>query len=153
MTTKQLGNIGEAKTLSKFVEMMIPVYVSFGDNEKSDLIAEFNGKLNRIQCKSSEKFEDGKIMFSLKSSTIKNQVNYYHKYTNEEIDFFAVYNLESDILLLLPIKEFNSRTQVSFRVPYVKTYNQNQSLDYKDYTFEKIICVETLHEISNVENN
>ncbi len=55
MTTKQLGNIGEAKTLAKFVELMIPVYVPFGDNEKSDLIAEFNGRLNRIQVKTSEK--------------------------------------------------------------------------------------------------
>jgi hypothetical protein len=38
MNTKQIGNIGEAKALGKFVEMMIPVYVSFGDNEKADLI-------------------------------------------------------------------------------------------------------------------
>lgn len=45
MTTKQLGNIGEAKTLSKFVELQVPVYQAFGDNEKSDLIADFNGRL------------------------------------------------------------------------------------------------------------
>lgn len=41
MTTKQLGNIGEAKLVS----MNVPVYVSFGDNEKADLVAEFNGRL------------------------------------------------------------------------------------------------------------
>lgn len=45
MTTKQLGNIGEAKALSKFVELQVPVYQAFGDNEKSDLIADFNGRL------------------------------------------------------------------------------------------------------------
>lgn len=54
MTTKQLGNIGEAKVLAKFVELKVPVYIPFGDNEKSDLIAEFNGKLNKIQVKTSE---------------------------------------------------------------------------------------------------
>lgn len=54
MTTKQLGNIGEAKTLSKFVELQIPVYLPFGDNEKADLIADFGGKLNKIQVKTSE---------------------------------------------------------------------------------------------------
>lgn len=54
MTTKQLGNIGEAKTLAKFVGLQIPVYIPFGDNEKADLIAEFNGKLNKIQVKTSE---------------------------------------------------------------------------------------------------
>jgi hypothetical protein len=48
MNTKKLGNIGEAKVLCKFVEMQIPVYQAFGDIEKADLIAEFNGKLNKI---------------------------------------------------------------------------------------------------------
>lgn len=43
MATKQLGNIGEAKALAKLVSMN--VYVSFGDNEKADLVAEFNGRL------------------------------------------------------------------------------------------------------------
>ena len=48
MTTKQIGNIGEARVLSEFVRLGIPVYLPFGDNEKADLIAEFDGKLNRI---------------------------------------------------------------------------------------------------------
>lgn len=96
MTTKQLGNIGEAKALAKLVSMNVPVYVSFGDNEKADLVAEFNGKLNKLQVKTSEKFEDGKFIISLKSSTIRNQVNYVHKYDLSEIDYFVVYNLESD---------------------------------------------------------
>ena len=39
-TTKQIGNIGEAKTLCKFVEMMVPIYVSFGDNERSDFVVD-----------------------------------------------------------------------------------------------------------------
>lgn len=50
----QLGNIGEAKALAKLVSMNIPVYVSFGDNEKADLVADFNGKLNKLQVKTSE---------------------------------------------------------------------------------------------------
>lgn len=54
MTTKQLGNIGEAKVLAKFVELKVPIYIPFGDNKKADLIAEFNGKLNKIQVKTSE---------------------------------------------------------------------------------------------------
>ena len=48
MNTKSIGNIGEAKALCKFIEYHIPVYLPFGDNERSDLIAELNGKLNRI---------------------------------------------------------------------------------------------------------
>lgn len=79
MTTKQLGNIGEAKALAKLVSMNVPVYVGFGDNEKADLVAEFNGKLNKLQVKTSEKFEDNQFTVSLKSSTIRNQIlfSYY----------------------------------------------------------------------------
>ena len=85
MTTKQLGNIGEAKTLAKLVSMNVPVYVSFGDNEKADLVA--------------------------------------------------------DTLLMLPIKEFEGRNAVSFRIPYVETHNQHKSLNYEDYLFDKIVNV------------
>ena len=74
MTTKQLGNIGEAKALAKFVELQIPVYIPFGDNEKSDLIADFNGKLNKIQVKTSEEWIDSEkfviSLVSLVSSTM-----------------------------------------------------------------------------------
>ena len=69
MNTKSIGNIGEAKVLCKFVELGIPVYLSFGDNEKADLIAEFNGKLNKIQVKTSLKAEDGTMKFDLTSSS------------------------------------------------------------------------------------
>lgn len=139
MTTKQLGNIGEAKALAKLVSMNIPVYVGFGDNERADLVAEFNGKLNKLQVKTSEKFEDNQFVVSLKSSTIRNQNHYYHTYNASEIDYFVIYNLESDTLLLLPIKEFENRTQVKFRIPYIETHNQYKSLNYKDYLFDKII--------------
>lgn len=139
MTTKQLGNIGEAKTLAKLVSMNVPVYVSFGDNEKADLVADFNGKLNKLQVKTSEKFEDNKFTVSLKSSTIRNQVNYVHRYDASEIDYFVVYNLASDTLLMLPIKEFEGRN--AFRIPYVETHNQHKSLNYEDYLFDKIVNV------------
>lgn len=73
MTTKQLGNIGEAKALAKFVELQIPVYIPFGDNEKSDLIADFNGKLNKVQVKTSEEWIDSeKFVISLVSPEIRN---------------------------------------------------------------------------------
>ena len=49
MNSKSIGNIGEAKVLCKLVELGIPVYTPFGDNEKADLIAEFNGNLIKFK--------------------------------------------------------------------------------------------------------
>ena len=68
------------------------------------MIADFNGKLQRIQVKTSEKCEDGKITFSLISSTMHRKNGVKHKYTKEEVDYFALYNLDTNILLLVPIE-------------------------------------------------
>ena len=48
MNTKTKGNIGEAIILAEFVKRGIQVSIPFGDNARYDLIAEFNGKLNKI---------------------------------------------------------------------------------------------------------
>lgn len=48
MNTKTKGNIGEAVVLSEFVKRGTQVSIPFGDNARYDLIAEFNGKLNKI---------------------------------------------------------------------------------------------------------
>lgn len=69
--SKRIGNIGEAKTLSKFVELQIPVCISFGDCERYDMVAEFNGKLNKIQCKTclNMKDEDSFEIYIINRST------------------------------------------------------------------------------------
>lgn len=115
------------------------MYTSFGDNEKSDMIADFNGKLNRIQCKTSKKFEDGRIVFDLVSSTTHRTNGVKHKYNKDEIDYFALYNIDSDISLLVPIDILNERTKVTFNIPYKPSSNQHTALNYEDYLFDKII--------------
>lgn len=140
MTTKQMGNIGEAKVLSKFVEMQIPVYIPFGDNEKADLIADFNGKLQRIQVKTCEKAEDGKMIFSLVSSTEHRKQGTKHCYTSDEIDYFALYNIERDKLFLISITEENlPTTAVTIRYTKPKNNNQYKIFMENDYSFEKQI--------------
>lgn len=139
MNTKGIGNIGEAKALCKFVSLHIPVYQAFGDNEKSDLVAEFNGKLQKIQVKTSEKCNEGKITFSLVSSTLHRKNGVKHKYTKEEVDYFALYNLETDILILVPIELVLGRTQLSFRLQWKPSTNQFENLNWKDFEFERII--------------
>lgn len=143
MDTKGIGNIGEAKVLCKFVELGVPVYLPFGDNERSDLIAEFNGKLNRIQVKTSVKAEDGKMIFDLTSSTVHRSNGVKHKYTIDEVDYFACYNIARDKIFLIPVSE--PRTTITIR--YEKSKNgQTAGVHYEDeYLIDNILCVETLH--------
>lgn len=101
MNSKQIGNIGEAKVLSKFIELGFPVYIPFGDNEKADLVVEFNGKLNKVQVKTSIDAKNGNVIFDLTSSTAHRKNGMRHKYTIDEVDYFALYNLCRDKIYLL----------------------------------------------------
>lgn len=147
MNSKRIGNIGEAKALCKFVELGIPVYIPFGDNEKADLIAEFNGKLNKIQVKTSQKAEDGKMIFDLTSSTQHRKNGEKHIYTDNEIDYFVCYNIQRDKIFLIPVNKTPS-TKITIRYEKSKN-NQIQNIKFEeDYLIDNVLCVETLHETS-----
>ena len=138
MNSKQIGNIGEAKTIYQFIKFGIPVYIPFGDNEKADLIAEFNGKLNKIQVKTSQKAENGKMIFDLTSSTSHRKNGIKHSYNKEEIDFFVCYNIERDKLFLIPIEQA-PKSAITIRYEYPKN-NQIKGIQFEnDLLFDNII--------------
>jgi hypothetical protein len=141
MQSKRVGNIGEAITLTKFVELGVPVYIPFGDNESADLIAEFNGKLNKIQVKTSYKMKKDGFTVDLRSGTIRNGHNYFKKYDCGDIDYFSIYNVESKILMLIPIEKLQNRNAIKVNVPFKETHNQYEPLNYEDFSFEKIINI------------
>lgn len=140
METKRLGNIGEAKTLAKFVELGIPVYMPFGENESADLIVDFNGKLNRIQCKTSSEVKNNIIHWKICSTTGLGPLKWRtHKYSQEEVDYFSLYCKEIDLLLLVDIHKINSKTAVSFTYPYRELKNVKNQNNYNDFLFEKVV--------------
>lgn len=138
MLTKRIGNIGEAKVLAKFVELGIPVYIPFGDTEKADLVAEFNGKLNKIQVKTSVRADNGIMIFSLVLSTQHRKNGINHKYTKDEIDYFACYNIERDKIFLLSVNDV-SDTNVIIRYEKPKN-NQVKNIKFEnDYLIDNIL--------------
>lgn len=138
MNTKAIGNIGEVKTLCKLVELGIPTYIPFGDNEKPDLVADFNGKLNKIQVKTSVKAENGKYIIDLTSSTTHRKNGNKHKYTSDEIDYFSLYNVTRDKVLLLPVDKAPS-TAITIRYEDAKNNNQYGSWIEEEILLEKVI--------------
>ena len=135
MTTKDKGNIAESIALSEFVKRNITVSIPFGDNAKYDLIADFNGKLNRIQvkycgCKSNTNSYIC-VCESKKSHTNKK----HHIYTKKEIDYIFFYIAEVDTSVLIPIEDINGKGEIYLREH--KT-SSNQRL-INDYLIDKII--------------
>lgn len=132
LSSKQLGNIGELKTALEFAKLGIPIYFPFGDNESADLLAEFNGKLNRIQVKSTTSNNGSFVTFSLKSS----MRGYDHRYTKEEVDYFALYDAIADKLYLIP---FTTKQNLSLRITQPKNNQKARILFATDFLIENVL--------------
>ena len=140
MNSKRIGNIGEAKVLAKFVEMGIPIYIPFGDDEKADLIAEFDGKLNKIQVKTSIKSKNGCSIFDLTSSTAHRTNGERRKYLNSEIDYFALYSLDRDKIYLMKVPD-NPMSAITIRFEDTKS-GMKSRVNYKsDFLIENVLKI------------
>lgn len=140
MNSKRIGNIGEAKVLAKFVEMGIPIYIPFGDlDEKADLVAEY-GKLNKIQVKTSIKSKNGCSIFDLTSSTAHRTNGGRRKYSNSEIDYFALYSLDRDKIYLMKAPD-NPMTAITIRFEDTKS-GKKIGVNYEsDFLIENILNI------------
>ena len=115
MNSSQLGNIGEARVLSEFVKLGVPCYLPYGDGNTADLIAEFNGRLNRIQIKTTTSLNKAGAM----EWKVTRQEGYHGnrvQYNTNDIDYFAFYCLETDMVCLVPFDENFPTSTLSIRL-------------------------------------
>lgn len=136
MNNKDKGNIAESVILSEFVKRNIQVSLPFGDNARYDLIAEFNGKLNKIQVKYCGQVQDNSVCCICASSTNHTTNKHYDTYVGQ-IDYFAFYIKDWNVSLLVPIDCIGNRKSIWF--------NKNKkegSRHIDDYLFDKILNYE-----------
>ena len=101
MHKKDLGTWGEMFVVSALLENNINVYTSVGDNTKADIVAEDSaGNLYKIQVKTKtrEKNSPGtNILYFYKTGP-----NYQFKYTEEQVDWFALVDTETKKIAWIP---------------------------------------------------
>lgn len=114
MTTKELGILGETQVLAKFASLGIPVSIPFGDNSSYDLIVELKKKLYKIQVKTSSQTAEDKIVFKIAKTRINQSENITSYYTEEEVDFYALYSITKNEIYLVPFKEAANK-EISIR--------------------------------------
>lgn len=138
MNTSQLGNIGEVRVLSEFVKLGVPCYIPYGDGNTVDLIAQFNNKLNRIQIKTTTGLNKAGAM----EWKVTRQEGYHGQrtqYNVNDIDYFAFYCLETDIVCLVPFDENFPTTNLSIRLDNY-TGNRLSTMRFaKDYQISNFI--------------
>ncbi len=68
LNPKQKGNLTELQCLIAFYELGYQCSIPYGENSRYDFIADIDGKLIKVQCKTSRKVNDGVIEFHCCSS-------------------------------------------------------------------------------------
>lgn len=142
MDTKRLGNIGEAKVLSSLVELGIPVYLQFGDNEPADYIIIVDNDCLKVQVKTSSTHNGEITEFDLTSSTVHRKNGVKHKYSLKEVDIFLCYDEKTKRIFV--VKNRGNMSGITIR--YTPSKN-NQSTNVNMYS-NFLLSVETLQEVS-----
>ena len=141
MNSKDKGNIGEAIVLAEFTKRQIQVAIPFGDNARYDLIAEFNGKLNKIQVKYCGQITENNSFICPCASSTNHTTNKHLSTYDNDVDYMAFYLASIDKLLLVPIEKLKGKKTITFRLEPPKN-GQNIGINLiEDYLLDKIINV------------
>ena len=129
---RTVGTIGEAKALFKFAEYGINSYVPFNENTRSDLIIDPNGKLQRIQVKTSTCYENGCVCFGLEHNGL---------YDDTQIEYFVLYDLAADKLYMIHVNDCVVKGKANIRLRYMAPKNHMKTgIKYaKDYDIDDVI--------------
>ena len=117
LSTKQKGNLTELQCITAFYKLGYAVSIPYGENSRYDFIADINGKLLRIQVKTSsiKNNNPNAIEFSCRSTRVNSQGNISKRYTSEEIDYFATF--WENKCYLIPVEECSVSKTLRFAPP------------------------------------
>jgi len=141
--TKSKGNMTELMCMMKFMEYGFDISIPYGDSSKYDFIADLNGRLIRIQCKTSSVgsrngiIDENAFSFSTICQTTNTQKTVRHKYTKEQIDYFAT-SYQGKVYIV-PVDECSTSKTLRLVPPQNNGQKYNNADDYlmenvfKDY--------------------
>ena len=143
LTSKQKGNLTELQCLSAFVEQGCGVSIPYGDNSKYDFIADVDGRLFKIQVKTSSLKDENAIKFSCRTTHVNCKGIKNERYSSNEVDFFATY--WKNQCYLIPVSECSVEKTLRFAPP---KSGQLKGITFaKDYELARQL--EKVKEVSN----
>ena len=107
------GNLGLAKAINYFVSHSIPVSIPLNDTQKYDLIADFNGKLQRVSVKTSRNTRtNGKSYeVQLRNTGGSSGQSVIRLFDNESADYLFVYTAD-DKMYLIPFSAITATSGI-----------------------------------------
>jgi hypothetical protein len=102
---KRRGELAELAFLHKAASLGFVVSKPYGDSSRYDFILDWNGKLSRVQVKSSTKLCKGAFHVSSNRHSSGNT----YGYTASDIDFLVAYVVPEDAWYVIPVRAFSPR--------------------------------------------
>lgn len=108
------GNLGLGKAIAYFTSKCIPIAIPLNDTQKYDLIADFNGKLQRISIKTSRYSETNGASYSvqLKNSGGAGGKSIIRQFDNTSCDYVFIYT-EDEKMYLIPSEIITAKNSIS----------------------------------------
>ena len=112
------GNLGLGKAIEYFTSYSIPIAIPLNDTQKYDLVADFNGKLQRISVKTSRATENGKsFSVQLRNTGGSSGNNKIRPFDNESCDYLFIYTINEEYYLI-PSKEVTAINSINVGPKY-----------------------------------
>lgn len=129
---KKKGNLTELKAMLAFVELDHSINLPYSENSRYDFIADVNGKLLKIQCKTSRASGRNSFKFNCCSNHFNSTSFSRQSYTKDEIDYFAT--VWNNVCYLIPIEEAG-KTEFSLNL-----ISSQQRVHFaEDYEIKKVL--------------
>lgn len=103
------GNMGLGRAIQYFTSWNIPVALPLNDTQKYDLIADIDGKLQKIQVKTSRYM--GSSLSSYEVQLKNSSGNKITNFDNTTCDYVFIYTADEKIYLI-PAQEIKAKTAV-----------------------------------------
>ena len=115
------GNLGLAKAINYFVSHSIPVSIPLNDTQKYDLVADFNGKLQRISVKTSRNTStEGKTyQVQLRNTGGSSGKSIIRLFDNETVDYLFIYTAD-DKMYLIPTEDIQVTNAITVGLKYTE---------------------------------
>jgi hypothetical protein len=132
------GDVNELRCMLAFEEKGYCISIPFDGSSKYDFIADVEGKLLKIQCKSSHYYKDDtSIAFSCSCSTTNTQKTTRHAYSKQQIDYFMT--TFDSYTFLIPVEETTNSEKI-LRLKEPKN-NQIETINIAShYLFDNVLC-------------
>ena len=134
--TKEIGLIGEQVLIAEFTKSRISVLLPIGDNSPYDMVIDYNGRFLKVQAKTTESVQNGKMVFCTNVTNPFKKTS--RKYTANEIDIFGLYCIENGYIGILPVKECTAKETV-IRLEKPKNNQSSKIKMAYDYRFDNMI--------------